>query len=69
METELQERRFIEGELARALAGHAFELYYQPIVKAERTATAELEALLRWNHPTRVLFRRPSLCRSPKRRA
>ena len=56
METELQERRFIEGELARALAGHAFELYYQPIVKAERTATAGLEALLRWNHPTRGII-------------
>ena len=56
METELQERRFIEGELARALAGHAFELYYQPIVKAERAATAGLEALLRWNHPTRGII-------------
>ncbi len=56
METELQERRFIEGELARALAGRAFELYYQPIVKAERAATAGLEALLRWNHPTRGLI-------------
>jgi len=53
METELQERRFIEGELARALAGRAFELYYQPIVKAERAAAAGLEALLRWNHPVR----------------
>ncbi|MET0633815.1 MAG: EAL domain-containing protein [Xanthobacteraceae bacterium] len=56
METALQERRFIGGEVACALAGRAFELYYQPIVKAERAATAGLEALLRWNHPTRGLI-------------
>jgi diguanylate cyclase (GGDEF)-like protein len=53
METELHERRVLERELARALADRAFDLHYQPIVKAEGAAIAGLEALLRWNHPVR----------------
>jgi diguanylate cyclase (GGDEF)-like protein len=53
IETEQQERRFLEREVARALADRAFELHYQPIVKAEGAAIAGLEALLRWNHPVR----------------
>jgi diguanylate cyclase (GGDEF)-like protein len=53
MEMEFHERRFIKRELARALAARAFELHYQPIVKAEDGAIAGVEALLRWNHPTR----------------
>ena len=53
MEAEIQERRFIKREVARAIAARAFDLHYQPIVKAERGAIAGVEALLRWNHPTR----------------
>jgi diguanylate cyclase (GGDEF)-like protein len=53
MEAEFQERRFIKREIARSLAGRAFELHYQPIVAAETGAITGVEALLRWNHPTR----------------
>jgi diguanylate cyclase (GGDEF)-like protein len=53
LEEELQERRFIKREVAGALAERAFEVHYQPIVKAEGGAIAGVEALLRWNHPTR----------------
>ncbi len=53
MEAELQERRFIKREIARSLAARAFELHYQPIVQADNGAIAGVEALLRWNHPTR----------------
>jgi diguanylate cyclase (GGDEF)-like protein len=53
MEAELQERRFIKREVASALAAHAFDVYYQPIVKADGGAIAGVEALLRWNHPER----------------
>src|SRR5204862_1559593 len=47
------ERQFIRQELSRALAARAFEVHYQPIVKAEGGAMLGVEALLRWNHPTR----------------
>ncbi len=53
METDLQERRFIKREVARALAARAFDLHYQPIINADTGAIHGIEALLRWNHPTR----------------
>ena len=53
METEFQERCFIKREAADALATHAFDLHYQPIVKAEGGRIAGVEALLRWANPTR----------------
>jgi EAL domain-containing protein (putative c-di-GMP-specific phosphodiesterase class I) len=53
METDLQERRFIERELRRALGEKALDLHYQPIVSAEGSKIVGVEALLRWNHPTR----------------
>jgi diguanylate cyclase (GGDEF)-like protein len=53
MEADLQERRFIERELRRALEEKALDLHYQPIVSAEGSRTVGVEALLRWNHPTR----------------
>ncbi len=53
METEFDERRFIKRELSRALAARAFELHYQPIVRADGGAIVGVEALLRWNHPSR----------------
>ena len=60
MEAELKERRFVKREIARALAAHAFEVHYQPIVRAEDSAVTGVEALLRWHHPTRG-FVPPSL--------
>jgi diguanylate cyclase (GGDEF)-like protein len=56
METEFQERRFIKREAARALAARSFDLHYQPIVAAEGGAIAGVEALLRWDHPTRGMI-------------
>jgi len=53
MEADFDERRFIRLELSSALAARSFELYYQPIVKADGGAIVGVEALLRWNHPTR----------------
>jgi EAL domain-containing protein (putative c-di-GMP-specific phosphodiesterase class I) len=53
METEFEEQRFIKRELGRALAARDFDVHYQPIVTAEGSAIVGLEALLRWNHPTR----------------
>jgi diguanylate cyclase (GGDEF)-like protein len=53
MESEFEEQRFIKRELGRALAARNFDIHYQPIVAAEGNAIVGLEALLRWNHPTR----------------
>jgi diguanylate cyclase (GGDEF)-like protein len=53
METEFEEQRFIKRELGRALAARDFEVHYQPIVTAQGNTIVGLEALLRWNHPTR----------------
>jgi EAL domain-containing protein (putative c-di-GMP-specific phosphodiesterase class I) len=53
MEMDFDERRFIRRELSNALATRAFELYYQPIVKADGGAIVGVEALLRWNHASR----------------
>ncbi len=47
------ERRFFLRELETAIAQDAFEVHYQPIVAAEGGGMVGVEALLRWNHPTR----------------
>ncbi|HEX6498833.1 MAG TPA: EAL domain-containing protein [Micromonosporaceae bacterium] len=47
----LVRRLNIRGELDRALAGHAFELRYQPIVELDTGRAAGFEALLRWEQP------------------
>jgi diguanylate cyclase (GGDEF)-like protein len=53
MEAEFEERAFIKQELARALPMRAFDLHYQPIVRADNAAIVGVEALLRWEHPIR----------------
>jgi diguanylate cyclase (GGDEF)-like protein len=56
MDAEFQERRFIKREAARTLAARGFDLHYQPIVLAEGGTVAGVEALLRWEHPTRGMI-------------
>jgi diguanylate cyclase (GGDEF)-like protein len=51
--TEHAERRFFLRELETAIAQNAFDVHYQPIVAAEGGGMVGVEALLRWNHPTR----------------
>jgi predicted signal transduction protein with EAL and GGDEF domain len=53
MAAEFEEQRFIKRELGRALAARDFDIHYQPIVATEGNKIVGLEALLRWNHPTR----------------
>ncbi|HPB30344.1 MAG TPA: EAL domain-containing protein, partial [Candidatus Sumerlaeota bacterium] len=43
----------LESDLRRAVERHEFEYYYQPIVSIGNGMIVGLEALLRWNHPTR----------------
>jgi diguanylate cyclase (GGDEF)-like protein len=56
MEKEFQDRLFIKRELRRALTEQAFDVHYQPIVAAEGQKIVGVEALLRWNHPTRGMI-------------
>ncbi len=43
----------LEGELRRALAAGEFRLSYQPLVDLATGRVAEVEALVRWEHPER----------------
>lgn len=49
-------RRSFEGEIRRALDEGEFVLFYQPQVRIEDGALLGVEALLRWQHPTRGLL-------------
>jgi diguanylate cyclase (GGDEF)-like protein/PAS domain S-box-containing protein len=46
----------VQGDLDRGLARSEFVLHYQPIVDLASGAVAGVEALVRWNHPTRGLL-------------
>ncbi|WP_345984725.1 EAL domain-containing protein [Sulfurimonas sp. HSL-1656] len=45
----------MEKELRRALDEKEFELYYQPKVAIDSEKIAQVEALIRWNHPEKGL--------------
>lgn len=53
LEAEINERRFIERELRRALLGEHLDIAYQPIVAGDGLTTIGAEALVRWQHPAR----------------
>lgn len=44
------------NELHRAVGTNAFRMHYQPIVDLQKGAVVGLEALIRWNHPSRGLL-------------
>jgi diguanylate cyclase (GGDEF)-like protein/PAS domain S-box-containing protein len=46
-------RLAIENEMRHALEKKEFEVYYQPQVAVESQRIRGMEALIRWNHPTR----------------
>ena len=56
MREELNEKFALAGEIRRALAAGEFRLYYQPQVNARTGAVVGVEALARWQHPTRGLL-------------
>jgi len=46
----------VESQLAEALETGAFELHYQPQLRARDGALVGVEALIRWHHPVRGLL-------------
>lgn len=55
MHERIEQRIDLEADLHRALAHDELRLHYQPIVDLKSGAMVEVEALLRWDHPTRGL--------------
>lgn len=56
MRSESVSRRATQDELVRALRDNELVLHYQPQVSLETGAICGMEALLRWQHPTRGLL-------------
>ncbi|MBC7516911.1 MAG: bifunctional diguanylate cyclase/phosphodiesterase, partial [Alkalinema sp. FL-bin-369] len=53
---QLQERLTLENDLHQALANHEITIYYQPLIDLKTQKIVALEALVRWQHPTRGLL-------------
>lgn len=56
MLSESIERAQLEADLARAFERHEFILFYQPKIGISSGALEGVEALVRWQHPTRGLM-------------
>lgn len=50
------ERNRIESDLRQAIAGDELTLHYQPKLNASTLECVGVEALVRWNHPTRGMI-------------
>ena len=57
MEQDLHAQRALRHEIELAVERHEFVLHYQPIYELGSRNIIAVEALLRWNHPTRGLLR------------
>jgi diguanylate cyclase (GGDEF)-like protein/PAS domain S-box-containing protein len=55
MNSRLRDRMQTETEMRRALERDEFTIHYQPVVQLETGKVLELEALVRWQHPTKGL--------------
>jgi diguanylate cyclase (GGDEF)-like protein len=55
MDANVQHRHALERDLRCALERNEFVIYYQPIIDAISGRACGVEALLRWNHPSRGL--------------
>ncbi|MES2207068.1 MAG: EAL domain-containing protein [Pseudomonadota bacterium] len=53
METAISERMLLEHDLRLALSEETLQVFYQPQADLSTGAIVGMEALVRWNHPTR----------------
>jgi diguanylate cyclase (GGDEF)-like protein/PAS domain S-box-containing protein len=53
LDQEILDRVTLAGEIKSAIDKHQFELQYQPQVELSSQKIVGMEALVRWNHPTR----------------
>jgi diguanylate cyclase (GGDEF)-like protein/PAS domain S-box-containing protein len=56
LDREVLDRMTLAGEIKRAIEQSEFELEYQPQVELATQNIVGMEALVRWNHPTRGLL-------------
>jgi diguanylate cyclase (GGDEF)-like protein/PAS domain S-box-containing protein len=56
MHTDIVSRFELEADLRRALDRQELRVHFQPIVQLESEACIEVEALVRWQHPTKGLI-------------
>jgi diguanylate cyclase (GGDEF)-like protein/PAS domain S-box-containing protein len=53
LHSDAEDRRQLEADLREALINGGLEVVYQPVVETKSEKITGVEALLRWNHPTR----------------
>jgi diguanylate cyclase (GGDEF)-like protein/PAS domain S-box-containing protein len=56
MHIDIISRFELEADLRKALEKHELRVHYQPIVQLQSEKCIEVEALVRWQHPTRGLI-------------
>ncbi len=56
MNTRAQERLALENDLERAISSGEFAVYYQPLIDFQSGRVTGVEALARWEHPTRGMI-------------
>ena len=56
MNTRAQERLELETDMRQAIAAEEFLVHYQPILDLQSGRLAGVEALVRWQHPTRGMI-------------
>jgi len=56
MTAKAHERLSLENDMRRALEREEFVLHYQPIVSVQTCSVVALEALVRWDHPSRGMI-------------
>ena len=53
MDADLSTRKLLEADLREAIETNSLQLLYQPVVNKSGETVVGVEALCRWNHPTR----------------